>query len=158
MIGIGGWMLPVGAQADTVLYNSAGFIQGQQSFVQSFDITTAGTLTVTLSNIPWLDTIADLNGFLSTANGVLGKPMGVGTESISVQPGMIYAHWFGDADGTYGVGVYGVKVMFQPNGMPAVALPRSLLLLLSGLGVLFGWQRRTRAAPVLPSTDEALTI
>jgi hypothetical protein len=158
LIGIGGWMLPVGAQADTVLYDSAGFIQGQQSFVQSFDITTAGTLTVTLSNIPWLDTIADLNCFLTTATGVLGSSMGVGTESMSVQPGMIYAHWFGDANGQYGVGVYGVKIMFQPNGITTVALPPSLVLLLSGMGVLLGWQRRKQVAPTSTSTDEALTI
>jgi hypothetical protein len=158
LIGIGAWMLPVAAQADTLLFDSAGFIKGQQSFVQSFDITTAGTLTVTLSDIPWLDTIADLNCFLSTATGVLGSPMGVGTESMSVRPGMIYAHWFGDANGAYGVGVYGVKIMFKPGGVTAVPLPRSLILLLSGLGVLFGWQRRKPVAPESPFTDEALTI
>jgi hypothetical protein len=158
LIGVCACMIPVAAQADTVLYDSAGFITGQQSFVQSFDITTAGTLTVTLSNIPWLDTIAGLNGFVSTATSVLGSSIGVGTESMSVQPGMIYAHWFGDANGAYGLGVYGVKIMFQPNGVTAVALPRSLVLLLSGLGVLFGWQRRNGPAGMPPSTDEALTI
>ena len=157
MVVIGAWALPLrAAHADTVLYNSAGFIQGKQSFVQAFNITTPGTLTVTLSNIPWLDTIADLNCFLTSAGGVIGKSMGVGTESIFVGSGTIYAHWFGDANGAYGLGVYGMKVMFQP-GTP-VALPKSLILLLSGLGILLGWQRRATVDPGPSATHEALTV
>jgi hypothetical protein len=129
------------AEAGTVLYDNAGFIQGQQAFTQSFDITTPGTLTITLSNIPWLDTLTDLNCFLTTTSGSLGQSMGSGTESMSVGPGVIYAHWFGVADGSYGVGVFGLKVAFQPS-ITAVPLPASLLLLLSGLGLMFGWQGR----------------
>jgi hypothetical protein len=156
---IGAWVLPLtAARADAVLYDSAGFIQGKQSFVESFDITAPGTLTITLSNIPWLDTITDLNCFLTSSGGLIGKSMGVGSESFNVGSGMVYAHWFGDADGAYGLGVYGVKIMFQPNGATTVALPRSLVLLLSGLGVLLGWQRRKPTVPACPSADEALTI
>ena len=138
------WALPFSfASADTVLYDSSGFIQGQQSFVQSFDITTAGTLTVSLSDIPWLDTVSNLNFFLTTASGTVGASTGAGTESMSVGPGMVYAHWYGDAAGTFGVGVYGIKLMFQPGGTP-VPLPGTLVLLLSGLGLLFGMQYRRR--------------
>ena len=158
MIAIGAWIVPLQANADTVLYDSAGFVQGQQSFVHAFDITAPGTLTITLSNIPWLDTIADLHCFLSTASGVLGPSMGAGTESLQVGPGMIYAHWFGDANGPYGLGVYGVKIMFQPSGVAAVPLPISLVFLLSGLGVLLGWQRRRPVAPMIHTQHEALTI
>jgi len=137
-------LAPVGsAHAGTVLYDNAGFIEGEQSFVQSFDITTPGTLTVTLSNIPWMDTIADLNCFLTTSKGLMGPAtMSSGSESINVRPGMIYAHWYGDADGRFGIGVYGLKITFEPNGTVPVGLPKSLILLLSGLGLLFGWQRR----------------
>jgi len=138
----GAVLLSPSARAGTVLYDSAGFIQGQQSFVQSFDITTPGTITITLSNIPWLDTISDLTCFLSTSSGALGTAIGVGTETISVGPGMIYAHWFGDAAGSYGVGVYGLNIDFQPTATP-VPLPRSLIFLLSGLGLLWGWQQRS---------------
>jgi hypothetical protein len=149
-------MSPGTARADSVLYDSVGFIQGKQSFTDSFDITTPGTLTVTLSNIAWLDTIADLNCFVTTSGGLIGTSMGVGTESFQVGPGMIYAHWFGDANGTYGIGVFGMKIMFQP-GTP-VALPTSLILLLSGLGVLLGWQRRAVAGPEPSVPHEPLTI
>ena len=155
---IGAWVLPLSAaQASAVLlYDSAGFIQGKQSFTDSFDITTPGTLTVTLSNIAWLDTIADLNCFITTSGGLIGKGMGVGSESFNVGPGMIYAHWFGDADGTYGIGVYGIKISFQPAA--PVSLPKPLILLLSGLGVLWGWQRRAAADPESSTTGDALTI
>jgi hypothetical protein len=69
---------------------------------------------------------------------------------------MIYAHWFGDADGTYGIGVYGIKITFQPAA--PVSLPKPLILLLSGLGVLWGWQRRGAADPESSTTGAALTI
>jgi hypothetical protein len=139
------------ARADTVLYSSAGFIQGSQSFVQSFDITTPGTLTISLANVPWLDTIADLNCFLTTASGALGGWQNNGNESMRVAPGMIYAHWFGDANGRYQVGAYTLKVMFQPGAAP-VPLPSSLVLLLSVLGLAVAWRwRRLAASAVAPA-------
>lgn len=157
MVAIGAWVWPFGyAQASTVLYDDVGFIQGEQSFTQSFDITSAGTLTVSLSQVSWLDTINDLNFFMSTAGGVIGKTLSPGTETMHVGPGMTYVHWFGDANGAYDLGVYGMKVTFQPGAQP-VALPGSLILLLSGLGVLLGWQRKQMPPPI-PNDDEALTI
>jgi hypothetical protein len=124
-----------------VLYDNAGFIQGQQSFTQAFDITTPGTLTVTLSQIPWLDALSNLTCFLTTSSGVVGNWTGTGTEQWAVGTGTIFAHWFGQADGKTGIGVFGLKIEFQPS-VAAVALPPSLLLMLSGLGLLFGWQRQ----------------
>jgi hypothetical protein len=35
----------------------------------------------------------------------------------------------------------GLKITFQPGAVP-VPLPTSFLLMLSGLGILFGWQNR----------------
>jgi hypothetical protein len=139
-----------------VLYDSAGFITGQQAFGQSFDLTSAGTVTMTLTEIPWMDTIAGLNGFLTTSSGLLGPAsMTSGTETVSVQPGELYAHWFGDANGSFGTGVYGLKITFAPTGATTVGLPKSLVLMLCGLGLLFGWQRRTdrssAATPMLTS-------
>jgi hypothetical protein len=135
------------ARAGT-LYSSAGFIQGSQSFVQSFEITTPGTLTVTLSTIPWMDTISDLNLFLTTSSGVIGNSMGVGTESVTVAPGVVYAHWFGDADGNYGIGVYGLDVTFKPSTPTPVPVPTSIVLFLSGLGLLWGGRRYRLSMPM----------
>jgi|SRR5580658_2386881 hypothetical protein len=140
---IAAWMLPLeSACASTVMYDSAGFIQGQQSFVEAFNITTPGTLTVSLSSVSWLDTVTDLNAFVSTPSGVLGSVMGPGTQSTNVGAGTIYVHWFGDASGAYDLGVYGLKVTFQPSGVSPVPLPGSLPLLLSGIGFLLVWQYR----------------
>jgi hypothetical protein len=129
------------ARADTVLYDSASLVSGQGGGTQSLDLSTAGTLTITVTNIPWLDVVSDLTSFVSTTSGVIGGKMyAAGSESLSVGPGTYYASWFGDAQGTYNEGVVGVKIQWQP--VNAVPLPASLVLLISGLGVLFGWQHR----------------
>jgi MYXO-CTERM domain-containing protein len=72
-----------------------------------------------------------------------------GGDSVNIGAGTVYAHWFGDAQGPYNFGVLGVKIQFTPAGGTTVPLPRSLMLLVSGLGLLFGWQRRR--APELVS-------
>lgn len=130
------------AQADTLLYDGISVISGSQSSVQSFNVTTPGLLTMTISNIPWLDVVSNLSGFLSTASGEIGTTIGAGTESVNVGAGTYYAHWFGDAQGAYNLGVVGMKITFQPGSVTPVPLPVSFVLLLSGLGLLFGWQRR----------------
>jgi hypothetical protein len=135
--------VPMGSvRADTVLYNNAGFIQGSQSFVDSFNITTPGTLTISFSGVAWLDTLTNLNLFMTTASGRLGGSMGAGTESMQVGPGTIYAHWFGDAAGQYGIGVYSLDITFQPQATSSVPLPGSSILLLSGLALMYAWQWR----------------
>jgi hypothetical protein len=150
------WILSIAAagawwggavRAESVLYNDAAVVQGEEAFVQTFNVASAGTITFSLSNIPWLDTVSDLTGFLSTSSGAVGRTLaGTGSETISVGPGTYYAHWFGDAQGAYNEGVLGVQIQFQPNAITAVPIPLPLILLLSGLGLLFGWLRRPSAA------------
>ncbi len=137
------------AHADTVLYGDAGFIAGSQSFVQPLDITQYGTLTISLSNVPWLDTISDLSFFVTTASKAVGGWETGGTESVQVGPGMVYAHWFGDAAGKYGVGAFSMKITFQPGVVSTVPLPGSLALLLSALGLAFLARWRPLAASMV---------
>jgi hypothetical protein len=82
---------------------------------------------------------------------VLGSATNGGFDSVQVQPGVISVNWYAQdpANGTYGVGAYGLKVDFQPAGVAVVPTPAALPLLLSGLGVLSIWGRKRR--PVRPA-------
>jgi hypothetical protein len=148
------WLVPAGAaHADMIIYDSMTVFQGQQAFTDSFNVSTPGTLTVTVTGVPWLDTVTNLSFFMSSPTGTVGSTLaGAGTESISLNsPGTYSANWFGNAQGLYDLGVVGVNIEFRPNGTP-VPLPASILLMLSGLGLLFAWPR---IAPSLPTPRSA---
>jgi hypothetical protein len=147
VMAFGACVLPfAAARADVVLYDQANFVSGEEAFTQTLDVTTPGTLTLTLSGVPWLDTISGMNGFLTTASGMVtadspGGGMVSGSESFNVGAGTFYAHWFGDAQGPNDLGVLCAKIVFTANPS-AVALPASWLLLLSGLVVMARLKRR----------------
>lgn len=128
-----------------VMYDRTGFLSGQQSFVLPLDISSSGTLTITLSNIAWPESLASLNLVVGTANGLIGPEMGAGTETFNVTGGRVFAQWFGTAQGPLDLGVYSLNVVFQPSGVTAVPLPASIALLASGMALL-GLQRRRRGA------------
>ncbi len=133
------------ARADQVLYQAAGFFTGAQAFTDSFDIATPGTLTITLTDAPnWLDTIQDLNCFVSTATTVLGSKINGATDTVNVGPGMTYVHWSGDAVGNYPFAAYGISIEFTP-GVAPVPLPGTVGLLLSGLAILVFMRKARRA-------------
>jgi hypothetical protein len=133
-------------RAAQILYEGVGFMQGTQSFSESFHVASSGTLTVTLGNVPWPTQLSSLNMLVSQTSGASGPQMGAGTSSFNVNAGNVFAQWFGTAQGSLNAGVYSLEIQFQPNagttGNP-VPLPTSIALLLSGLGLLM-WQRRAR--------------
>jgi hypothetical protein len=130
------------ACASEVLYDSIGFLVGQQSFEDSFTVSGPGTLTVTLSDIAWPVALSSLDLVVGTSRGLLGPEMGTGTSTFQVTAGgNIFAQWFGTAQGPLDAGVYGLKVQWAPTA--TVPLPTSIALLLSGLALL-AWQRRER--------------
>jgi len=128
--------------ASTVIEDNTNLIQGNESFVDSFTVSTPGTLTISLASIPWLDTLSDLQFSLASAGQLVGPSMGAGTESLQIQAGTYSGMLFGDADGKYQLGLSNLEISFQPQSV--VPLPPSLLLLLSGVGLLAAGQGRRR--------------
>jgi hypothetical protein len=147
VLSVGACVLSPGARADTVLYEGTGFLQGTQSFVESFYLSTPGTLTVTLTNVAWPEQLSSLNFLLTAPGAPMRSEMGAGTEKFEVKEGEFFAQWFGTAQGPLNTGVYSMKIDFQPAAAP-VPIPTSIVLLLSGLALLL-WQRRAPATPRL---------
>jgi hypothetical protein len=130
------------ARASTVLEDSTKVMQGAQSFGDSFTVSTPGTLTVSVASIPWLDGISDFQFSLAAATGLVKPSMGAGTHSFDISPGTYYGMLFGDANGKYKLGLFNLEITFQPQSA-VVPLPSSLVLMLSGLGILARqWRRR----------------
>jgi hypothetical protein len=139
------------AQASEVLFNGVGFLQGSQSFSDSFNLSAPGTLTVTLANVAWPTQLASLDLLLTSPSGAMGPEMGPGTSTFNVTAGNVTAQWFGTAQGALNTGVYSMEIQYQPSGSSGnpVPLPTSIALFLSGLGLLL-WQRRSRPAEPAP--------
>ena len=130
------------ASASEVVYDASGFVQGRQSFVQSFTATGPETLTVTLSNIAWPTQLSSLDVLVTNAQqGIIAPEMGAGTESIKITNGQYFVQWFGVAQGPLKLGVYGIDITSEP--MTPVPLPASLVLFCSGL-LFFVVHRRMR--------------
>jgi len=151
--------LGAGRSQAAVIYDGVGFLQGSQSFTDSFSVAAPGTLTVTLANVAWPQQLASLSLVMSSPTGVLGPLMGPGTATYDVLAGNLTAQWFGTAQGPLDTGVYSLQIQYSPNGGTSgnpVPLPTSIALFLSGLGLLI-WQRRIRREPAQP-LDEAINF
>lgn len=136
----------------TVLLNSAGFVSGSQVFSDAINVPTAGTLTVKLAGISWLDALQNLNCFVSAPGaGIIGNANNGGLDSVQVQPGTFDVNWYAKASAPLFLGAYSISVTFQPTAPPppAVPLPPGLLLLASGLAALMLGLRRPRLSPAM---------
>jgi autotransporter translocation and assembly factor TamB len=144
-----GWSMGASrAGASEILYDGVGFLQGTQSFTDSFTLSSPGTMTVTLSNVAWPTQLASLDLLVSSPNGgALGPELdatnSTATATYNVAAGNVVAQWFGTAQGSLNAGVYAMEIQFQPTN--PVPLPTSIGLFLSGIGLLI-WQRKSRNA------------
>lgn len=128
------------ASADTILATETNLVSGTQSMVQAFTVPTAGTVTVTLTNIAWPQALTALNFVASTSSQVLTSwdALASGSETFSVSgAGTYYAHVTGTAGGPLALGLYSMTLSFVSAVAP-VPLPAGSGLLLGGLVMLLG--------------------
>lgn len=129
------------AQASETIYQATSFMSGAQSQTLSYDFTTPGTLTITVSTPSnWLDSIIDPNCFFSTPSGIIGSQQNGMTDTVNIQPGLVSATFYGEAVGSFPFAAYSISIQFTPS--TPVPLPGTLLALASGLGGLLLWGRR----------------
>ncbi len=153
--------LALPAQAGTVMLDQVGLLSGRQSFVIPITISGPGQLSVSLKDLGWAGSLADLSfslsrtGTLLSANpataalstGLGAQSSGLTSYSVS-EAGTYYASISGRASGPYNLGLYGVQVSFASAIAPQVPLPAAAWLLLSGLGGLMGLVRKRSAQSI----------
>lgn len=132
------------ALADTMLLADTTLVRGTSSATFSFDAPTAGTVTATLSNLPWPSSLKSLDFAATTSSDVVSSWSALDsanqthTESFLVGPGTYFAHVMAAAQGDLDLGLYSLNLTFSPNVVP---LPASNWMLLTGVLVLFGLTR-----------------
>jgi hypothetical protein len=139
------------ASADTILVEASPLISGTQSNVYSLAAPSAGSVTVSLSNLGWPERLASLSFALATSSGVLKTFSGEGQQTFDLgSAGTYYAIVTGKAQGHWDLGMYSLRMSFSalsgPGG-PAVPLPAAAWLLLSGIAGVFGLMRWKQELP-----------
>jgi hypothetical protein len=133
------------AHADSLVLAESGHISGQQMASYSFNAPSAGTLSVSLSNLAWPERLSSLSFALGTAgNGKLTSLDGAGQLSFDISnAGTYYALVSGTAQGRWNLGMYSLSISFAQLGGPTpVPLPGALVLLLSALTGVVGVTRK----------------
>jgi hypothetical protein len=127
------------ARADTMLLSTTTMVSGTESAVFSFDAPSAGTVTATLSNLPWPTPLSTLSFLATSATETLSSWSAPVTqaESFQVGAGTYFAHIMAAATGPLNLGIYSLNLSFAP----AVPLPASDWLLVIGVLILFGLTR-----------------
>ena len=139
------------ASASQIVLQDASYTVGSSGAVNitRFDLTSAGTLTVKLSDIPWPQPLAGAEFMLSTATGeVIGRLSSFGTASFDISgPGTLYALSYGIVNNlpglSFGFGTYGVNLSFSPSAT-AVPLPAAGGLMAGGMLLLMSFRGRRR--------------
>jgi len=124
--------------ADTLLVAQTNLVAGSSTTVDSFNVPSAGTVTVQLANLPWPESLSSLSFVANSATQVVSdwSTTGSSSESFAVGPGTYFAHITGNAAGALDLGLYSLEITFQPSG-GVVPLPASGWLLgFALLGIL----------------------
>ncbi len=132
------------ARADSILLAQTTLVSGTESTVDFFTAPTAGTVTVNLQSLNWPTALNALSFSATSATQVFAAFDGIGlaseTATFDVGAGTYFAHIVASAGGALDLGLYSLMMTFTP----AVPLPPTGWLLLTGLFVLAGLARSVR--------------
>jgi len=122
------------------------------SFSSAFDflVPAAGTISVTLIDMVWPDTLSSLSFSAASATSILKSLSGPGSMSFDVTtPGHYFAIVSGAAQGAFDLGLYSFKLTWSaldPASPSSVPLPTAGWLLLAGVACLAILVRRRESA------------
>jgi hypothetical protein len=141
------------AWADSVLVAQSTLVNGSEATSDSFVTSGAGTVTVTLQNTGWASPLTALSFSANSATQVLAAFNAVGLTSDTAQfhvdaAGTYFANIMATAGGDMGLGLYSLRMTFSPSA-PAVPLPSTGWLLLTGLFALVGVARAARPLEIM---------
>jgi hypothetical protein len=140
--------------ADQTLLATSPVVQGSLASATPFSVPGAGTVTAILTDLDWPTKLASLTFAATTPTSVLASLPGAGQVSFTTSGAGVYSAVVGavaSPSGLLDLGWYSLTIGFAP----AVPLPASAWLLLSGLGALAVTLHRRHARLVVPPRDVA---
>ncbi len=132
LLGIAPAMADVVSLTDSGSFYDAVPVLGRNQSVTDFRATTAGTVTITLSDVNFTSVLQSLRLDLNSGGTHLQTVTGPGALYLTVSAQQVFStSIFGIAQGARSLGLYTLDVQFSP--MNSVPLPASLWLLATGL-------------------------
>ncbi len=138
------------AAAANVVYQDVDFFESKGSNSEAFQINSAGIYKATLTDFKFPSSFSGnfALGVVSGGNEMVGSTAGPGSFTFQATVGTYWASVFGVTAGSLDLGLYGIRIEQLSGQVSAVPLPAGMLLLASGLVVLFGAGRGgARIAP-----------
>lgn len=130
--------LASGAPAQSI--NSTRLVWGTSLSVDALSLGSAGRLSVRLADIEWPEALQSMSLLVTDLDGLWQKLEGPGALTIDLSgPAKLFVAVFARSDGKNSPGLYQLRADFSP-----VPLPAALWLLLSGVGGLAAFRRKTR--------------
>jgi len=136
-----------GVHAPAPVLDDVQIVTGSTTTSTAFEITAAGTYTVTLTDFAFPDPFQSLALAITSATATLALLTEPGSFDLVLDgPMQLFALVFGVPNEESGVGLYGVNIVLARNGGGGepVPLPASAWLLLSGLAAAFRLNRARR--------------